>query len=322
MLMRRHTLIAAPALLLARTARAEPRGFHSFVGAVRAEARKAGISQATLDAAFAGVEPNQKVIERDRRQAEFSMTWTRYRNLVITDQRIEDGRRAVAANRDLLRRVSERFNVSPRVISGIWGLESSFGAIQGDFRVVEAVATLAWEGRRAKFFHEQLMAALRILDQGNIPASRMLGSWAGAMGQPQFMPTSYLSYAADFDGDGKRDIWGNRGDVFASIANYLTKSGWRGAESWGQAVVLPSGLGGGGLGRDNRKPLSEWVRMGVRPLEGVWDLPMDRTAAIVVPGGGEGAAFAVHQNFMAIRRYNPSDFYALAVGILGDALNA
>jgi membrane-bound lytic murein transglycosylase B len=320
MLTRRTTILAAPALLSTPAARAEPRGFQSFLSAVRAEARKAGISQATLDAAFAGVEPNQKVIERDRRQAEFSMTWTRYRNLVITDQRIEEGRRAVAANRDLLRRVDERFNVSPRVISGIWGLESSFGAIQGDFRVVEAVATLAWEGRRAKFFHEQLMAALRILEQRNIAPAKMLGSWAGAMGQPQFMPTSYLAYAADFDGDGKRDIWGNRGDVFASIGNYLAKSGWRGGESWGQAVTLPPGLAEAGLGRDNRKPLGEWARLGVRPLEGVWDAPEDRSSAIVVPG--DGAAFITHQNFLAIRRYNPSDFYALAVGILGDSLAA
>ena len=321
MLTRRLMLAAAPAAIAA-PAPASANSFESFVSGVRAEARKAGISQKTLDAAFAGVSPNEKVIERDRRQVEFTMTWARYRNLVVTDKRIEEGRKAVVANRDMLNRVVDRFNVSPRVITGIWGLESSYGAIQGDYRVIEAVATLAWEGRRAKFFRGELMAALKILEQGNIAPSRMLGSYAGAMGQPQFMPSSYLSYAADYDGDGKRDIWNNRGDVIASIANYLAKSGWRGGENWGQAVTLPPSLDEGSLGRDNRKPVSEWARMGVRPLEGVWDAPGDRPGAIVIPSGGEGAAFMVHQNFMAIRRYNPSDFYALAVGILGDQLGA
>jgi len=319
MLTRRLILTATPAALITPASAAS---FDAFVSGIRADARKAGISAKTLDAAFAGVSPNQKVIERDRRQAEFSMTWLRYRTLVITDQRIAEGRKAVAANRDLLHRVSEEYNVSPRVISGIWGLESSFGAIQGDFRVVESTATLAWEGRRAAFFRKELMAALRILEQGNVAPARMLGSWAGAMGQPQFMPTSFLSYAADFDGDGKRDIWGNRGDVFASVANYLARSGWRGGETWGQPVTLPPGLESQGLGRDNRKPLSEWQRLGVRPNDGAWASPPDRQSAIVVPSGGEGAAFIVHQNFMAIRRYNPSDFYALAVGTLGDALGA
>ena len=320
MLIRRTLLLSAPAALATPAVAAG--SFDAFLQGIRADARKAGISAHTLDAAFAGVSPNQKVIERDRRQAEFSMTWQRYRNLVITDQRIEEGRRAVAANRDLLRRVSDRYGVSPRVITGIWGLESSYGAIQGDYRVVEATATLAWEGRRATYFRGELMAALKILEQGNITPARMLGSWAGAMGQPQFMPSSFLSYAADFDGDGKRDIWTNKADVFASVANYMAKSGWRSGESWGQAVFLPPGLEGQGLGRDNRKPLAEWQRLGVRPQEGVWDSPSDRLTAIVVPQGGEGVAFAVHQNFMAVRRYNPSDFYALAVGILGDALGA
>ena len=189
MLTRRLMLAAAPAAIAA-PAPASANSFESFVSGVRAEARKAGISAQTLDAAFAGVSPNQKVIERDRRQVEFTMTWVRYRNLVITDKRIEEGRKAIVANRDMLNRVVDRFNVSPRVITGIWGLESSYGAIQGDYRVIEAVATLAWEGRRAKFFRAELMAALKILEQGNIAPVRMLGSYAGAMGQPQFMPAA------------------------------------------------------------------------------------------------------------------------------------
>jgi membrane-bound lytic murein transglycosylase B len=317
MLTRRHLLAATPAAV-ALPAQAAPTSFESFLAGVRAEARRAGISPRTVDAALSGFGPNQKVIERDRRQAEFSMTWTRYRSLVITDQKIADGQRAVAQNRDLLLRVQDRFNVSPRVISGIWGLESSFGRITGDYRVVEALATLAWEGRRAKFFRGELMAALRIIDQGNVTPARMLGSYAGAMGQPQFMPSSFLSYAVDFDGDGRRDIWTSRGDVFASIANYLARSGWRGGETWGQQILLPRGFEPWGAGRDNRKLLHEWQRMGVRPLEGVWSGRADQTAAVVIPDGGDGAAFLVFQNFASIRRYNPSDFYALAVGLLGD----
>lgn len=322
MLTRRLMIAAAPAALAAPAA-AQTGSFDQFLAGVRAEARKAGISQATLDAALSGIAPNQKVIDRDRRQAEFTMTWVRYRNLVITEQKIADGRRAVAANRDLLTRVAQRYDVSPRAIAGIWGLESSYGNITGDYRVIEALATLAWEGRRAKFFRGELMAALKIIDQGNITAPRMLGSYAGAMGQPQFMPTSYVSYAADFDGDGRKDIWTNKGDVMASIANYLARAGnWRGGEGWGQQVVLPAGFATASTGRDNRRPLGEWMSMGVRPLEGVWDAPASRMSAIVIPDGGEGASFVVHQNFMSIRRYNPSDFYALAVGILGDSIGA
>ncbi len=321
MLNRRVLLAAAPSVL-AVPAWAAADSFQGFLTGLRAEARKAGISQATLDAALAGIAPNQKVLERDRKQPEFTMTWTRYRALLITDKRIDDGRQAVGQNQPLLTRVRDRFNVSPGVIAGIWGLESSFGAHTGDFRVVEALATLAWDGRRAKFFRSELMAALKIIDQGNIVAARMTGSYAGAMGQPQFMPTSYLAYAVDFDGDGKRDIWNNRGDVFGSVANYLAKSGWRGGESWGQQIVLPPNFDANSAGRDNRKPLGTWIGQGVRPLEGVWNMGPETPSAVVIPDGVGGEAFIVHANFTAIRRYNPSDFYALAVGLLGDRLGA
>ena len=321
MLNRRILLAAAPSVL-AVPAWAAADSFQAFLTGLRAEARKAGISQATLDAALAGIGPNQKVLDRDRKQPEFTMTWTRYRALLITDKRIDDGRQAVGQNRALLTRVRDRFNVSPGVITGIWGLESSFGAHTGDFHVVESLATLAWDGRRAKFFRGELMAALKIIDQGNIVAARMTGSYAGAMGQPQFMPTSYLAYAVDFDGDGKRDIWNNRGDVFGSVANYLVKSGWRGGESWGQQVVLPPNFDPNGAGRDNKKPLGAWASQRVRPLEGVWDMGSETPSAIVIPDGVGGEAFIVHANFGAIRRYNPSDFYALAVGLLGDRLGA
>jgi len=295
--------------------------FHDFLRGLRSEARRAGISATTLDSAFAGVTPNQKVLDRDRRQPEFTLTWARYRALVITEKRISDGRQVVAANRPLFDRVQARFGVSPGVIAGIWGLESSFGSGTGDFRVVEALATLAWEGRRAQFFRGELLAALKILDHGDVAPAAMTGSYAGAMGQPQFMPSSYLRYAVDFDGRGRRDIWTSKPDVLGSIANYLSQSGWRDGQTWGQPVVLPPGLVA--EGRDVKRPLGEWARAGVRPASGQWAASSpDTPAGLIAPDGPDGDSFAVFGNFAAIRRYNPSDFYAIAVGLIGDQVAA
>jgi membrane-bound lytic murein transglycosylase B len=250
------------------------------------------------------------------------MTWAQYRALLITDKRIDTGRLAVRDNRPLLSAVQGRFGVGPAVITGIWGLESGFGAQTGDFHVVEALATLAWDGRRASFFRPELMAALKILDHGDVTPARMTGSYAGAMGQPQFMPTSFLRYAVDFEGNGRRDIWTSRADVLASIANYLAQSGWRAGGSWGQAVALPTGFDTGATGREGRRPLADWARQGVRPIEGRWRATADTAAAVLLPDGAAGEAFVVYPNFGAIRRYNPSDYYALAVGLLGDSLVA
>jgi membrane-bound lytic murein transglycosylase B len=311
---------AVPAVLSAPAFAAQADSFHSFLTDVRAQARKIGIRPATLDAAFAGVSPNQKVLDRDRHQPEFTITWARYRDLVITDKRITNGRQAFADNRALLRRVEQRYGVSPGVIAGIWGLESSFGTGTGDFRVVEALATLAWEGRRAGFFRAELIAALKILDHGDVAPGGMTGSYAGAMGQPQFMPSSYLRYAVDFDGHGRRDIWTSTPDVLGSIANYLAESGWRPNQAWGQQVTLPAGLDA--PGRDSKRPLSEWIKAGVRPVAGGWSAPADAAAGLIAPDGSGGETFVVFDNFAAIRRYNPSDFYAIAVGLIGDRIVA
>ena len=292
--------------------------FARFLDEVRAEARKAGISNNTLNRAFADVSPNQKVLDRDRHQPEFTMTWARYRALVITDKRINDGRQAVSTNRTLFQQVQQRYGVSPGVIAGIWGLESSFGTGTGDFRVIEALSTLAWDGRRASFFRTELLAALKILDHGDINPSAMTGSYAGAMGQPQFMPSSYLRFAVDFEGHGRRDIWSSKADVLGSIANYLTHSGWRADETWGQAVTIPVGLEA--PGRDAKRSLQDWSHAGVRPVSGRWISTVDTMAGLVAPdgSGAGGESFVVFGNFTAIRRYNPSDFYAIAVGLIGD----
>jgi membrane-bound lytic murein transglycosylase B len=321
MLNRRHVL-AASILTLVPEARAATGTFQSFVTGVKAEARKAGVSDATLERAFAGVAPNQKVLDRDRHQPEFTMTWARYKTLVVNDQRIANGREIFKRERALFQQVEDKFAVGPGVIAGIWGLESGFGVTTGDFRVIESLSTLAWDGRRASFFRGELMAALKILERGDIAPAKMLGSYAGAMGQPQFMPSSYLRFAVDFEGHGKRDIWTSRPDVLGSVANYLTKSGWRAGESWGQQVALPPGFDIGSAGRDAMRPLSEWVRQGVRPMEANWRGRADTQAAVVAPDGADGEAFMAYANFKAIRRYNPSDFYAIAVGIVGDRVTA
>lgn len=314
---RRFVLASAVPAALSATAFASPAdSFHSFLNGVRAEARKAGIRPATLDGAFAGVSPNQGVLDRYNHQPEFTMTWARYRALLVTDKRITDGRRVFGANRALFGLVEQRYGVGPAVIAGIWGLESSFGTGTGDFRVVEALATLGWQGRRADFFRGELLAALKILDHGDIAPRGMTGSYAGAMGQPQFMPTSYLRYAVDFEGNGRRDIWTSKPDVLASIANYLQQSGWRAGQTWGQAVTVPAGLAV--QGRDVRRSLAEWSQAGVRPAAGRWAATSDTQAGLVAPDGPGGETFAVFGNFAAIRRYNPSDFYAIAVGLIGD----
>jgi membrane-bound lytic murein transglycosylase B len=315
MLTRRTALVTTLPALVAGYAHAA-QSFDSLVASVRAEAAAAGIRRDVLDAAFAGVTANQKVIEKDQKQVEFTMTWARYRALVIGDKRIADGRAAVAQNRPLFSQVESRFGVGASVIAGIWGLESSFGAETGNYRVIEALATLAWAGRRSLFFREELMAALRILNNGDITPARMTGSYAGAMGQPQFMPSSYLRLAVDFDGDGRRDIWNSKPDVLGSIANFLARSGWRPGETWGQPVRVPSGLVASG--REVKRPLAEWARQGITPAAGRWAASGDAPSAVIAPDGAGGETFLVFNNFTAIRRYNPSDFYAIAVGLIGD----
>lgn len=320
--LRRSLILSAPLLGLAATrtpALAQDAGFASFVAGVKADARRAGISSATLDRAFAGVRPNPRVVELDRKQPEFTMTWAQYRERIVSSKRINEGRAAYAQNAQVLSAIEQRYGVDARIPVAIWGLETSYGAITGGYNVIEALATLAWEGRRAQFFRTQLMDALRILDRGDIQPDRMTGSWAGAMGQPQFMPNSYLSYAVDFDGDGRRDIWQSRADALASIANYLARSGWQTGVPWGQPVQVPGGMGAE-TGRSIRRPLGEWMRLGVRRADGTAFTRQDVQGAVVQPDGPGSDAFMVYANFNAIRRYNPSDYYSLGVGLLSDAV--
>ena len=324
-MMYRRSLLAVPLVALAPAASAQQpvakaeSSFMPYIAGVKAEAQKAGIRLGTLEAAFRGIRvPNARVIELDRKQPEFTLTWEQYRQKVISDARIARGREHYGRHRALVDQVCAHYRLHPAPLMGIWGLESNYGQFTGGFNVIESLVTLAWEGRRAAFFRGQLLNALRIIDAGDIPAERMLGSYAGAMGQPQFMPNSFVQMAVDWDGNGRRDLWNEVGDILASIANYLAKSGWVAPLGWGQKLNLPAGFDAGLAGRDNRRTVSEWARLGVRARGGVAGEAM---AAVVLPDGAGGEAFLVYQpNFQAIRRYNPSDYYALAVGLIGDAV--
>ncbi len=313
----RRILLSAAALLLAPRAQAASQGFDAFLDGVRTEARRAGVSQSTLNRALDGLRPNDRVLELDRRQPEFTQTWEQYRDARLSQQRIDAGRRAFADNRATLEAVQARYSVSPRIVTAIWGLETNYGGFMGNMNVIQSLATLAWDGRRSSYFRAELLAALKILDAGHVTPDRMRGSWAGAMGHPQFMPSNFERLAVDMDGDGRRDIWDNRADALGSIGHYLARSGWRDDELWGREVVLPPGFNPEQARRDNMRPLRDWVRMGVRRPDGA-ELPaLDMQAAVLIPGPS-GQAFVIYHNFNVIRRYNPSNFYALAVGMLSD----
>ncbi|MCW5745019.1 MAG: lytic murein transglycosylase [Alphaproteobacteria bacterium] len=277
---------AGAVALMARPVRADA-SFQAWLQGVRREALGKGIDAGTLDRALRGVEPIPRVLELDSAQPEFKLSWQEYLDRVVTPDRIARGRELIRAEAALLGRISAAYGVPSNLIVALWGIESHYGTKMGTYSVIGALATLAYHGRRPKFFRAELLAALKILAQGHITPERMLGSWAGAMGQCQFMPTSFLASAADGDGDGRRDIWGNRADVFASAANYMRKAGWKAGVRWGEEVT----------GQDRRAP------------------PGGR---IVTPEGAGGRAYRVTANFAAIRRWNPSDFFALAVGILSD----
>ncbi len=297
---------------------AEP--FEDWLEALKTEALASGISAPTLERAFADVRPIPRVIELDRRQPEFTLTFEEYLERVVPPLRVEKGRTRLAEYGDLLARVGAAYGVQPRFIVALWGIETDFGRITGGFNVIGALATLAYDGRRSAFFRTELLNALMILEQGHITAERMVGSWAGAMGQSQFMPSSFLSRAVDFDGDGRRDIWDTKADVFASAANYLKRAGWRDDQTWGRKVRLPAKLDRSVAEQKTVLRLSEWQARGVRRVDG-GDLPSrDLRARLVLPGGDDGPAYLVYGNYEAILRWNRSNYFAVAVGSLADRI--
>jgi len=296
-------------------------GLQVWIAGFRTRALAQGLAPATLDRALDGLSYLPEVIRRDRNQSEFTKTIWDYLETAVSDDRVTNGRKALRDHADLLGRIEAAYGVQKEVVVAIWGLESAYGAVRGDTATIEAVATLAYDGRRGAFFETQLIAALRILQNGDVTAARMTGSWAGAMGHTQFIPTSYLDFAVDFTGDGKRDIWSDDpADALASTAAYLAKSGWMTGHLWGVEVTLPPGFDYTQSGERVTKPVAEWQALGVRPATGDGGLPEHGPASVLLPGGARGAAFVIFRNFQAIERYNTADAYVIGVGHLADRI--
>lgn len=304
----------------AQVFRAEPNAaFDAWVAGFMARAAGRGISAGVIESAFRNVGFLPGVIERDRNQTEFTRTTEDYLSIAASDERVALGRQMVSRFGGELAAIEGRYGVDRYIVAAVWGLESFFGTRRGDVPVISALSTLAFEGRRGEFFEGQLIAALKILQSGDTTPDRMTGSWAGAMGHTQFIPTSYLAYAVDFNGDGRRDIWADDpGDALASTAAYLSRSGWQRGQPWGMEVRLPAGFNTGLAGRGKGRATGEWAAMGVTAADG-GGLP-GGVGSILAPAGAGAPAFLILPNFNAILRYNNAENYALGVGHLSDRL--
>lgn len=315
-------LFSLTACLLSAHTRAQgperEQSFDDWVAELRAEARQLGIREDTLLALDSLEAPLEKVLEYDNSQPEFVQTFTRYIDLRVTNQQVARGQALLDEHAALLAEVQRKYNVQPHYLAAFWAIESNFGRNTGGFSVLQALATLAYDPRRAEFFRNQLLTALQIIDAGHISSQDMTGSWAGAMGQLQFMPNIFQSYGVDGDGDGRIDIWNSLPDIFHSAANFLSESGWRGDERWGREVLLPDNFDFSFSGVRQARSLQEWAQLGVRRINGA-ELPQaDMDAAIIIPAGADGPAFLAYANYRATLAYNPSTFYALTVGHLAD----
>lgn len=301
--------------------------FEQWLEGVKEEAREGGISEFTLHYALRDIHPIPRIIELDRRQPEFTLTLGQYLNRTIPASRVKRARRKFAENRELLAELQEKYQVPGRFIVALWGIESDFGNHTGGFSVINALATLAHDGRRSAYFRKELMNALKIIDQGHVTPGDMVGSWAGAMGQAQFMPSTFLNHATDHDGDGRIDIWNSSPDALASGANYLRKAGWNPDLTWGREVTLAQGFDPELAGKDKPRYLSAWSWYGVKRADGG---PLPKRAikgAIIFPekkkgeGAKPGRAFLVYDNFPVILDWNRSNFFAIAVGRLADQIH-
>ena len=294
--------------------------FAEWQASFRTQALKAGIREDVFDRAFAGVTPDMSVVKADRSQPEFSRPVWEYLDGAISAARVRKGQALLAQHADDLQRIEQQYGVDRQALVAVWGMESNFGGFQGSQSVIRSLATLAYEGRRPGFAQSQLLAALEILQQGDITPDRMLGSWAGAMGQTQFIPTTYNTHAVDFDGDGRRDIWNTPADALASTAHYLQSSGWQRGQPWGFEVVLGSGFDYALADATTRKSLAEWQQLGLKQPDGS-AIPVaasHQQATLLLPAGYRGPAFLVLDNFRAILKYNNSTSYALAISLLSD----
>lgn len=298
-------------------AAANEKPFGLWVQEFETEARAQGISQRLLDQVFNDFAPIERIIELDRSQPESTKTLSQYLQTAVNESRVRQGRKLYMQNKTLLESIGKKYNVQPQFIVALWGIETNYGQVTGGFNVPQALATLAYDGRRSDFFRDELMKSLHIIEQGHITFDLMKGSWAGAMGQSQFMPTSFLNWAVDYDGDGHKNIWTSQADVFASIANYLARHGWNGQAEWGRRVRLPLGKT---FPDKLTRPLVAWKAAGLKNMDGTAlpDAPMNAT--LQMPSGDADGIYLTHGNYEVLLKWNRSRYFATAVCTLADRI--
>ncbi len=295
--------------------------FQAWLQKFQVKALENGVSQQTLNDAFNNVSLNERVIELDRKQPEGTISFVDYRKRILSETRIKKGRALMQKHKKILAEVSKNYGVQPEYIVALWGTETNFGSYTGNFNTIRSLATLAYEGRRATFFEGELLKALKIIEEGHIPAAEMKGSWAGALGQNQFMPSSFFAYAQDYNKNGRKNIWSELSDVFASTANYLSSSGWHGDEIWGREVKVPASITNDMVGRDKTLTLQEWSNKGVVKANGE-KLPIvkDMKASLVAPDGLDGPVYLIYNNYNVLMKWNRSTYFATSVGLLANKL--
>ena len=312
---------------------ADKPNFETYVENIKAEAIDKGFEPSFVDEHLSNLTYLRRAVKADKNQPEFKETLDTYLPKRVPEWKVERARAAYKENLPLLTEISKKFGVQPRFIVSLWALETNFGRIQGKMPILDSIATLSYEGRRETFFKKQLFASLKILEEGHIAKDKFVGSWAGAMGQCQFMPTSFLAYAADGDGDGKKDIWNNRADVFASIANYLREEGWSDKGTWGRQVKLPEGFDKTlvmpkGKGRSNwfknwkkvGRPMSEWSELGIKRMDGR-SLPLvDIKGVLITPDDANGRVYLAYDNYKSLMHWNFSYYFVTSVGYLADRI--
>lgn len=310
-------MLALAAVVMPSTGAGATEPFEDWLKGFRGEAAKAGIADSVLEQALGSVQPIPRVLELDRRQPEFMLTLWRYMEIYVPDRRVEQGKELLKKHAKLLAEVEKKYGIPPRFLVAFWGVETDFGRNFGAFHMLSAVATLAHDARRRDFFKTQFMSAIRLVGMGDVPID-VKSSWAGAMGNMQFIPTTFEAYAVDYDGDGRRDLWNSLPDAFASASNYLKSVGWNPDYTWGREVQLPKEFDLSLAGLQERKKISDWQKLGVRKVGG-GNLPgADIEASLLLPAGAAGPSFLVYNNFRTIMRWNTSQLYAIAVGHLAD----
>jgi len=311
----------------------EKPSFEQYVEQLKQEALDKGFEQSFVDKTFADVKYLKRAVKADKNQPEFKETLDTYLPKRVPEWKVKRARTAYKENLPLLTKISEQYGVQPRFIVSLWALETNFGRIQGKMPIIDAVTTLAYDGRRETFFKKQLFASMKILDQGHISHEKFVGSWAGAMGQCQFIPTSFLAYAADGDGDGRKDIWNNKADVFASIANYLKREGWNNQKTWGRQVLIPEDFDRDLImpksrGRSqwlknwkaSQKSLQEWSDLGLTRMDGSPLPNVNVTAALLMPDDAKGRLYLGYDNYKSLMHWNRSYYFVTSVGYLADRI--